>query len=202
MFQSYNTGKHPRSATRPLMLIVGHHNHGKDALADAIFPDDKVARGVSTSRMLLEFVHSNEILKQSPDDPWYGLSVEQMYARRHERSQWLNQIGRAMRALKPGYLIERFIERRGISMVGIRDESELCVALRRAFQVIWVEDPRKPLTDPTLEFSFEVLRRRVLGVIDYRESNDVRLLRYINDGSLDDMRREVEEADEQGVLLS
>ena len=178
-----------------LTLILGPHGHGKDALADVLYPSGGDIRGVPTSRLLIEFIVGREILKQSPDDPWYGLGVEEIYNRRHERSQWLNQIGRALRVSAPGFLLKELIRRGSRTAVGIRDGSELLAAFDVADQVIWVHNPLKSPYDPTLEYGLESL-------IHVTRLWSTSLVLYRNDGSLADMQPEVREAIRAGIVSS
>lgn len=178
-----------------LTLICGPHGHGKDAFADLLYPSGGEMRGVPTSKLLIEFVAEHEILKQSPNDPWYGLTVEEIYARRHERSQWLNQIGRSLRVSSPGFIVNQLITKASRTAVGIRDISELRTALPLAEQIVWVHRPSRSEYDPTLEYGLATL----LGEANQSSAS---VLVYYNDGSLSDMKTDITKALGDGVITS
>lgn len=162
-------------------LILGHHNAGKDVVAEVLQDIYGLRYAGPTSKPLLE-----EVIKTFPEikekgeafaegSPFYafnfdlrelyrtysGQTFEDLYKNRHKFSQFLYKFGVQLRKTYGNlYLVDKLIDQGTEIIVGLREREEVeeTIKTRGIEHVIWVHRYHNPV-DPTMEYGLEDVLR-------------------------------------------
>lgn len=159
-------------AYQPQILIVGPGRSGKDESGIIVNEISSYRFGGSTSLFLCPYVAR-----------CFGMTEEEAYATRHDMREAWWHIGKAVRAVDAGALVDKALHH-GPVVAGIRDYVEIVHAIVSTgfADVVWVE--RDVDKDPTLEFTLEDCQKIARPYADRTQVSVIQ-----NNGTVTDLKR-------------